>query len=397
MPINESWAESVLQALNHSEFEKKFARFSKADWEQTVFTKSSFQGCSLAELGKVYLAIRQCSKKFPPLDQRPFKLLPPPAKINAAQSSSHFTAKVKTEISRPYKRIIDLCGGYGIDAYYMHEGRSLIHVEPNEEVHHTAKFNFRKHPHIVCHNSKAEEYWYIHDFQMGDLFYADPSRVDGKQQKVSALSNYLPNVTLLPKLCAEKQIALLLKLSPMLDLDVLKQQWSDFKFDVHLVVVGNELKDLLLHFYPESKADTLVHHIMGDTTNVFILEECLPKAINCESPKYVYDPNPAFKKLRGNAFLAAKFTLQDQNGFLVSDELINDFPGKVFEINKTLDMDKSVKKQLLKKRYSVVSRHSKLNAQTIEKRFKLIPDDKAFILCFENQSKSGLYIATRCY
>jgi hypothetical protein len=390
-------AEAILSALNHPEFSKKFGKNQIKDWEKLVFSSQHFQGVALSEIGKTYLGILHSAKKFPPLCQTPFAFLPPPEKINAAQSSSSVTAIVKKQISRPYKRIVDLCGGFGIDAYYMQEDKLLVHIEPSLQVHETAKFNFREKSNVTCILSTAEDYWAKHNFESGDLFYADPSRVDDKQQRVSVMENYLPDVSGLPSLCKSKNIGLLLKLSPMLDIDMLKAQWKDFAFDVHLVVVNNELKDLLLHFDLASKEQTFVHHIMDGNEALFDVRSALFSSHSCVNPHFVYDPNPAFKKLRVNGFLAGKFGLTEANGFLVSEEYKEGFPGKVFEINETLELDKTTKKRLQKSRLSVVSRHPNLNSQTIEKRYKLVPDTYNFLLCFERNEKATIYLATRKY
>jgi hypothetical protein len=388
---------NLLAALNHPDFKKNFGRYVKADWEKTVFSNKAFCDIPLALIGKTMIGIQHSAKKFPPLVQEPFSLLPPPEKINAAQSSSYITAKVKRDISEPYSRIVDLCGGYGIDAYYMHEGRNLVHVEPNEIVHKTAKFNFRSIENITCIQSTAEAYWGSQKFEKGDLLYADPSRVDDTQQRVSALKNYQPDVSGLPKLCRESSVGLLLKLSPMLDIDLLKNQWSDFDFNVHLVVVNNELKDLLLHFGSDTKDKTFVHHIVSEEEVVFEITGSLFSSQNCLAPKFVYDPNPAFKKLRVNGFLMDKFALSEDNGFLVSENFIEGFPGKVFELLEILELDKSTKKRITKGRFSVVSRHANLNSQTIEKRYKLVPDSLKFLLCFEQDAKAKMYLAERKY
>ena len=396
MPFNDN-AEAILAALNHSDFKKKFGHYQIKDWEKQIFSSQSFENVSLSEIAKTVLGIRHSSKKFPPLVEEPFVMMPPPEKLNAAQSSSSVTANVKKQISNPYKRIVDLCGGFGIDAYFMQEGKDLVHIEPSLLVHETAKFNFRNNSNVACLHSTAEEYWKTHHFEKGDLFYADPSRVNDKQQRVSVLENYLPDVSGLPKMCHEKKIGLLLKLSPMLDIELLKAQWREFAFDVHLVVVNNELKDLLLHFGLDSMEQIFVHHIVDGNDTVFDVKGSLFSIHNCTEPRFVYDPNPAFKKLRVNGFLAGKFALTEANGFLVSEDYKEGFPGKVFEITETIELDKTTKKRLLKARLSVVSRHPNLNSQTIEKRYKLVPDTFNFLLCFERNEKATMFLAKRKY
>lgn len=279
----------------------------------------------------------------------------------------------------------------------MQDGKLLFHIEPNETVHATAKYNFRKHENVTCIHSSAELFWKEHDYREGDLIYADPSRVDEKNNRVSLLENYLPDVSDLPKLCQEKHCGLLLKLSPMLDIDALKLQWAKYPFDLHLVSVGNELKDLLLHFTTTNYQKTFVHHIMGESKDVFEIVGGVFASFNCSQPKFVYDPNPAFKKLRSHGFLAKKFELSLENDFLVSAEFKKDFPGKVFEITESLELDKNTKKRLQKAKLSVISRHTHLNPKVIEQRFKLIPDSSKFLLCYEENAKAKVYLATRKY
>lgn len=389
-------AEGLLAFVNSTTCAKIFGKFTTKDWEKCIFSQQSIDGITYAEIARFFLGIIHSKKKFPPLGKEPFLYLPPPEKLNAAQSSSISTAKIKSEISSKYNRIIDLCGGYGVDAYYMHNNRKLIHIEPNERLHVTAKFNFRHLKNIECINSTAEEFLETWEALKGDLLYADPSRIDEKRQIITDLKNYLPDIRPLPHMCAKSNTHLLLKLSPMLDINLLQMEWSAFEFDIHLVSVNNELKDLLLHFHNSDESKTHVHHIMGEEHSSFIIKNSLyiePEPL--PSFTYVYDPNPAFKKLRNHSFLAQTYGLNQYGGFLISNEYHNNFPGKTFKVLETLELDKSIKKRIQKGKYSVVSRHPQLVAKDIETRYKLVPSTTDFLLFFEHENKASVCIAER--
>lgn len=187
-----------------------------------------------------------------------------PVRLSCEQCSSELTARYKAQIINHKSeiingRFIDLTAGYGVDTYFISEHfEHTDYVEQNEELCRIAEHNFSlidNRKSIIVHHTTAEEFLASLPFKEGsglgsfDLIYADPARRDAHGGKVFRLEDCTPNiVALLPSLLSHltPNGRILLKLSPMLDLTQALKELSAVAWDVHVVAVKNEVKEVLL-------------------------------------------------------------------------------------------------------------------------------------------------------
>ena len=260
------------------------------------------------------------------------------------------------------------------------------------------EFNFRKNTNITNHIGDGLELL-PKLIDKGTVVYADPSRRDKNKSKVYRIEDCTPNVSELPEICKSKGAKLMLKLSPMIDLNALQRQWGEYQFSTHLLSYTNELKEVLLYF--DKQSETVIHHIDNKgNASAYTLHE--NDNIGFEEPQenqYLYDANPAFRKLKAQNFLANNFELQSTGKLLFSDNLIENFPGRCFRITEILKTDKSLKKKLKGKKLSVISRAEKFKAQDIEKKYLLKPDNTQFLIYINqsNQKSAQIVLAERVY
>ena len=282
-----------------------------------------------------------------------------PVRLSCEQCSSEMTAKYKAEIILPQieqigqiSNFVDLTGGYGVDTYFLSEHFDHTdYVEQNAELCRIAEHNkglwvtgygLRD---ISIHNNSAEEF--LETAGQYDLIFLDPARRDSHGGKVFRLEDCTPNVVeLLPTLLSHgKQI--LLKLSPMLDLTQAVTSLSQVTWDIHVVAIKNEVKEVLLLSGGTDKI-TAIDLAAPKQAFVFTREEesnsvsgltaqavCQCNDLLGAAGLYLYEPNAAILKSGAYKLVAQRFGLTklDVNTHLyVSDTLVPNFPGRVWKI-----------------------------------------------------------------
>lgn len=147
-------------------------------------------------------------------------------------------------------RVADLTGGLGVDSWaFSQVADQVLYNEMQPELAAAARFNFRelgarnilvKNRELRPGNTKK-----VLDGFQPDLIYLDPARRAADGRKVFRLEDCTPDVkALLPELL-EASPLLLLKLSPMADIDLLYKQLPHVK-ELHVVAAEKECKELLL-------------------------------------------------------------------------------------------------------------------------------------------------------
>lgn len=167
-----------------------------------------------------------------------------PARLNIEQCSSEVTARYKASLVEG-DSLVDLTGGYGIDSYYLSEKfRHTDYVEQQSELCGVAEHNFRLTARaIAVHNTDGLDY--LQTMMPVDCIYIDPARRGKKGEKVVRLEECQPDVASVYPLLRERCRVLLLKLSPMLDLEMALRALPATE-EVHIVEVNGEVKELLV-------------------------------------------------------------------------------------------------------------------------------------------------------
>lgn len=341
-----------------------------------------------------------------------------PVRLSCEQCSSEETARYKVSLvesqkSKVESRFADLTGGYGVDTYFLSKDfEHTDYVEQNAELCRIAAHNFANKP-ITFHHTSAEEF--LKTAGQYDLIFLDPARRDSHGGKVFRLEDCTPNVVeLLPTLLSHltPDGRLMLKLSPMLDLTqaVNKLQSDNVQgtkviWDVHIVAVKNEVKEVLLlgAKNKEQGAKTTIIAIdldKKDQAFVFSREE----ELNCEAivhsfthsliHSFLYEPNAAILKAGAYKLVAERFGLLklDVNTHLyVSDTLVPNFPGRVWQIKPTPSLPKE--KEL--SQANVLARNYPLTPEQLKKKLHLRDGGTAYVIGCRVNGKPTLLWAER--
>ena len=170
---------------------------------------------------------RQALAKWPTLASCQYFMYPP--RLNREQSSSEEASAYKTDIVERIfgkrqceLRIADLTGGMGIDsiAFAKMSGSTVDYVECNAELCQLMEHNADALglSNIKVHCGDGIE-WLRQSGQKYDIIYIDPARRDTRGKKVAAFEDCTPNVLEHRELLAEFCDHLMIKASPMMDID----------------------------------------------------------------------------------------------------------------------------------------------------------------------------------
>ncbi len=330
------------------------------------------------------------SKKVPSWASNPDLLFP--KHLSIEQCSSELTAKYKSSIISGGDIFVDLTGGLGIDSYFLSEKfKTSYYIENQKELCDLAEHNFqvlgRK---ITIVNSDAETFLSKnHNF---DLVFIDPARRDIYNRKMVSLHDCSPDVIDLQNILLKNAKNVLIKVSPMLDISLITNELQNIS-EIHIVSVKNECKEILIKIEPGFEGEIkyfCVNFIGNDLKSVqfFEFSENLESSESSKfastTKRYLYEPNASLMKSGAFKLISQRFAIEKlhvNSHLYTSDNLISDFPGRVFEVVGFAPFNKKIKKELLKDiaEASVATRNFPLSANDLRKNLNLKESDKNFV------------------
>lgn len=304
-----------------------------------------------------------------------------PPRISMEQCSSEATANYKSNLVTG-ESIADLTGGFGIDCSFMARGfKSAFYIERNPLLCDIARHNFKllglgK---IEIINGDSQEI--LPTLPALDWIFIDPARRDGDGRKVVALSDCEPDVTALEELLLQKARRVMIKCSPMLDIKAACRQLTHVS-EVHIVAVNNECKELLIILDRESDGSlttTKCINIRKETIDTFSFKETEEKEeetiYSTGVGKFLYEPNAAIQKSGCHAMLTHEYNmgkLHPNSQLYSSDALLEDFPGRIFNVEKVYGFSKSEIKEIQAlKQANITVRNFPESVASLRKKLKL--------------------------
>ena len=183
-----------------------------------------------------------------------------PPRLSLEQCSSEATAKYKAQelsiVNFQFSILIDLTGGFGVDFSYLAPYFSrAVYVEQQAALCDVARHNL---PLLGISNAEvinlpSEEALATVFSPSGEVkgelkgvfFFLDPARRDSAGNKVFCLEDCSPDITQLQDTLLNIGDAIMVKLSPMLDITQALRQLRCVT-DVHVISVKGECKELLI-------------------------------------------------------------------------------------------------------------------------------------------------------
>ena len=366
-----------------------------------------------------------------------------PKRLSLEQCSSELTALYKRTISRKdaktqsrdasmapaikhidtslHRILVDLTGGMGVDTSFLSDNfDETIYVESQAELCELAEHNFKVlKKNIKVVNAKAEDF--LTQCEEVDCIYLDPARRDEYGRKMVSLHDCSPDVAELQDLLFEKTNTVIVKLSPMLDIDIIKKELNNIK-EIHVVAVKNECKEVLVLCQrttdngqqTSSKAcSQLITIDLRENWSFTFSEDEEQEAVPTfadEIGKYLYEPGVACMKAAPFKLLSQRFNIKKlhRNSHLyTSDELVTDFPGRTFEVINVVPFDKKARKILSQQttdngqqslsKVSIAVRNFPLSAEELRKHLSFKDGDDFYIFGTTMKGeKKVLILGSKC-
>ena len=353
------------------------------------------------------LALRQIEarqllkKKVPSWSENENLLFP--AHLSIEQCSSEASANYKANLLKG-NSFADLTGGLGIDTYYIsHHFQQADYVERQTELCDLARHNFEVlNAKVKVWNETAEEY--INHCEPKDCIFIDPARRDEYGRKTVSIADCTPNVAELQAILLQKAEKVMVKLSPMLDISKALEELHQVR-EVHVVAVANECKELdfILEGGYQGEPHFVCVNLLTEQPEVsFTMEEERNSSGRLAEGvlKYLYEPNPAVMKAGCYKWLTERFDvlkLHKNSNLYTSEQLISDFPGRIFEVEGWASYNKKVKQTLLSdvEKASVAVRNFPLSVAELRKVLKISDGDEVFLFATTLKGEQKVLIRTK--
>lgn len=364
-----------------------------------VLSGSPFDGISAQELAQQVQSKRKAKIKLPTWHSKKEIYYPPT--LNLEQTSSETTALYKSNLVSG-DSLIDLTGGFGIDDYYFSKRiNKVIHCELNTDLSTIATHNFK-----ILGSKNIKTYTgnglnILKDQSSVDWIYIDPSRRHDIKGKVFFLEDCLPNVPDNLDLLFQKSNNILLKTSPLLDLQIGINALKNIK-EIHIVAVNNEVKELLWILNKTNKEDIKIVTInilkSGNQTFSFIQKEEAEQPFTIGEPiKYLYEPNSAILKSGGFLSISAAFKIKKLHlhSHLYSSDQIIDFPGRKFEILAVYPYQKKILSKTGISKANITTRNFPESVASLRKKHKIKDGGDIYLFFTTDHSNNKIVIACK--
>jgi 16S rRNA G966 N2-methylase RsmD len=303
-----------------------------------------------------------------------------PAKLSIEQTSSEKTAEFKASLFSG-KKAIDLTGGFGIDTFYFANNfEHFTHCEYTPELSKIVKHNFsvlgKKNVDFVSGNGLE----YLKETSdKFDLIYLDPARRSDVKGKVFMLADTQPNPVENLNLLFSKSDNILIKVSPLLDLKNTLRELKNVK-TIYIVSLNDEVKELLFHLKQDHNAEVIIESVdlyysKKKVQNSFSINDGNFNVKYSNPKKYIYEPSATVMKAGAFNQVSEKFGLSKiaiNSHLYTSDELLENFQGRIFEVNNISKPNKKeIKKNLPSLKANITTRNYPMSVVNIRKKFNI--------------------------
>ena len=379
-----------------------------------------------------------------------------PARVSLEQCSSSQTAEYKASLLEGTS-FADFSGGFGVDTVaFAKKFAKGWYVEPQEELCELFRHNCKA---LDIHNvntinGKMEDH--LDDIDHVDMIYLDPSRRDVHGQRVVSLADCTPNLLEWKSALLERCNILMVKMSPMIDIYQTLRDLPE-TYAVHVVAVEGECKEVLFLLtrntpiigicrdakFCVSTTDTnatdsiitdanatdtnitganatgtaiiavdIGHNRTDNSTCLYAMhrvsttletERTTPPQIATEIGTYLYEPNAAIMKAGIFNTLSQQYQiwkLAKSTNLFTSNDLREDFPGRVFRIESTHDFHprKTAKELSDLRSASIAVRNFPMSAEELRKTLKIKDGNACYLFgCTLSDGRKVILQTTKQY
>ncbi len=337
-----------------------------------ILVGSPFSKVSVQELAKQIISKRKCETKLPSWFATANIYYPD--KLNIEQTSSEITANYKANLISG-ENLLDITGGLGVDDLaFADRFTKVFHCEIDKELSEIVTHNYKKlgikNIETIADNGLN---YLRRSKKKFDWIYIDPSRRNQFKWRVFLLKDCLPDIPENLNYLFEYTDQILLKVSPILDISSTITELK-FVYEIHVVAVNNEVKELLFLLKKDYSEQVLIKtiNIKKDTNEVFdSVYYSLSEPTYSLPESYLYEPNSAILKAGLFNEVSSQLNIYKlhKNSHLYTSRNLIDFPGRRFRILQITPYDKKqLKRLILSKKANITVRNFPETVAQIRKR-----------------------------
>lgn len=320
------------------------------DLDRLLFSAHRYPDIDMPAVAEQISARRQLRSKLPEWYAEPDLIMG--GRIPAEQCSSELTARYKRELVIG-RTLADLTGGMGVDFYYMSRGlESAVYVERQAHLCVAARHNFAV---LGAGNVTVLEGDGMELLPEADTIYLDPARRATDGSRVYDLAECEPDVVTHRQILMERCRRLVIKISPMADLNRVLQLMPGIS-QIHVLAVRGECKEVLLVLDRECETVAVQVFCVDFRANGKVefrftwQEESEARSEFAEAcGRYLYEPDVTVLKAGAFRCIGQRYgvrKLEVNSHLYTSEELRSEFPGRIFEIGEVLPFASKTVKNL---------------------------------------------------
>lgn len=384
----------------HPEVQRYLREQAAVDPAQIALQKSRFAGILPAELAAQVESRQRCRKKLPRWYHTPNIYYPP--RIAIEQASSEAAAVYKSRLVSPGSRMIDLTGGFGVDAYYVaQQADTVVYCEQHVPLAEIVQYNLTALgvDNITVKAVDGIRYLHTEPDDAFDGIYVDPSRRKNKR-KVFLLDDCEPDVIALQGLLLQKAKNVWIKAAPLLDISSALQALRHVAA-VHVISVDNECKEVLfvLERGFQGAPQLTAAAFTGDRWRHFQFtteEEKSAASIFSLPRRYLYEPDAALLKSGAFRCVGERFglhKLHTHTHLYTAEQLNPDFIGRIFRVDEVVPYS-DFKKRKQEIQANISTRNFPLDTAALHKRHSFKDGGNTFLFFCTGPDKELLVIFT---
>lgn len=310
-----------------------------------------------------------------------------PPRLNREQSSSENTARYKVSVISPFTShpssftVADLTGGMGIDTLaFAKVAQHVDYVERDPQLCELMEHNLRALGvyNVTVHCADSMEW--LTAAGRYDLLFVDPARRAAYGRKVAAFEDCMPNILEYAEMLRMHCRLLMVKASPMIDIDLGCRQLGNVN-EVHVVGVKGECKEVLFVCgEPQGEPRITCGEVSFTRSEEAATEARYVKTMG----RYLYEPDAMMMKGGPFKIIAVRYGIEQlghNTHLYTSEKRLDGFPGRVFEVLQELKLGrKEVAAIIPDGKAHVVTRNYPMEAAALQRQLGLREGGDIFVV-----------------
>ncbi len=330
-----------------------------------------------------------------------------PDALSAEQATHQKVARFHASLVTPGCRVLDMTCGLGIDAFELARSGAEVTALDLDPLRAEA----------AAHNAKAlgldnvtvkvgDSVEYLSAHEAWDCIIIDPARRDSQKRRTYALKDCLPDVTSISGLMLEKAPVVLIKASPMLDVQEAVRELPHCS-RIYVVSYKGECKEVLIELRAGFKGIPEVEAVILKDEDESRFSVPLTElgasatryadaATHLAPGSWLYEPDSTLMKMGAWRALENRYPsllkLAPNTHLFVADSLLPDFPGRSLRISGVFSPNSKEAKALKGEKWNIVTRNAPLTPEQLKKKLGLRDGGPNFLYYFSAEGSRPLIV-----